>query len=86
MDVLYVVLIGVAAGWIAGQATKGRGFGFVGNLVVGILGAVIGGMLVPHLGFKTTSLLGQLIQATIGAIVLLFLLGFVFGKKRRRSR
>jgi len=86
VDVIYVVLIGVGAGWIAGQATKGRGFGFLGNLVVGILGAVIGGMLVPSLGFKATSLLGQLIQATIGAIVLLLLLGFVFGKKRRRRK
>ena len=86
MEALYVVLVGIAAGWIAGQVTKGGGFGLLGNLIVGILGAVIGGMLVPILGFKTTSLVGQLIQATIGAIVLLFLLGFVFGKKRRRRK
>ena len=84
--VVYVVLVGVAAGWIAGQLTKGRGFGLLGNLVIGILGAVIGGMLVPFLGFKTTSLVGQLIQATAGALLLLFLLGFVSGRKRRRRK
>ncbi|HEX5137148.1 MAG TPA: GlsB/YeaQ/YmgE family stress response membrane protein [Planctomycetota bacterium] len=84
MELVYVVLIGIAAGWIAGQMTKGRGFGLVGNLVIGVLGAVIGGMIVPLLGFKATSLLGQLIQATVGALLLLFLLGLASGKKRRR--
>jgi uncharacterized membrane protein YeaQ/YmgE (transglycosylase-associated protein family) len=86
MEVLYVVLIGVAAGWIAGQLTKGGGFGLVGNLVVGILGAILGGLLLPLIGLKAQGLVGQLIQATIGALVLLFLLGFVFGKKRRRRK
>jgi uncharacterized membrane protein YeaQ/YmgE (transglycosylase-associated protein family) len=86
MDVLYVVLIGIAAGWIAGQVTKGRGFGLLGNLVIGVLGAVIGGMVVPFVGFKTTSILGQLIQATVGALLLLFLLGLVAGKRRRRRK
>jgi len=86
MEVVYVVLIGIAAGWIAGQLTKGRGFGVLGNLVIGVLGAVIGGMIVPSLGFKTTSILGQLTQATVGALLLLFLLGLASGKRRRRRK
>jgi uncharacterized membrane protein YeaQ/YmgE (transglycosylase-associated protein family) len=84
MDVLYVVLIGIAAGWIAGQAMKGRGFGLVGNLIVGVLGAILGGFLLPLVGLKAQGLLGQLVQATVGALVLLFLLGLAFGRTRRR--
>jgi uncharacterized membrane protein YeaQ/YmgE (transglycosylase-associated protein family) len=86
MDVVYVVLIGIAAGWIAGQATKGRGFGLAGNLVVGVLGAILGAFLMPLLHLKPEGLVGQLVQATIGALVLLFLLGLVFRKKRRRRQ
>jgi uncharacterized membrane protein YeaQ/YmgE (transglycosylase-associated protein family) len=84
MEFVYIVLVGVAAGWIAGQLTKRKGFGFTGNLVVGVLGAVIGGILLPTLGLRATSLLGNLIQATVGALILLFLLGLVFKKRRRR--
>lgn len=52
MDIVYVLLIGVAAGWIAGQMTKGKGFGLVGNLIVGILpsGAAASGSEAPPHG------------------------------------
>jgi uncharacterized membrane protein YeaQ/YmgE (transglycosylase-associated protein family) len=84
MDFVYVLLVGVAAGWIAGQLTKQKGFGLLGNLIVGILGAIVGGFLLPAVGLKATGLLGFLVQATVGALVLLVLLSLVFRKPRRR--
>lgn len=82
--VVYVLLIGIAAGWLAGRLTKGKGFGLIGNLVIGIIGALVGGFLLPRVGLRATGLLGFLIQSTVGAVVLLLLLGLAFQKRRRR--
>jgi uncharacterized membrane protein YeaQ/YmgE (transglycosylase-associated protein family) len=72
------ILIGLAAGWLAGQVMKGGGFGVVGDIVVGVIGALIGGFLFQRSGaFAGSGLLGSLIVATIGAIVLLFLLRLI---------
>jgi uncharacterized membrane protein YeaQ/YmgE (transglycosylase-associated protein family) len=79
-DLIYFLLIGVAAGWLAGKLMEGRSFGLLGNLVVGVIGAFLGGFLFRLLGFLTIGLLGNLISATVGAIVLLFLLQ-KFGKR-----
>jgi uncharacterized membrane protein YeaQ/YmgE (transglycosylase-associated protein family) len=69
------LLIGLAAGWLAGQLMKGSGFGWVGDLIVGCIGALLGGFLLTELGlYLGGGLLGALITATIGAIVLLLLL------------
>lgn len=84
MDIVYVLLIGVAAGWIAGQMTKGKGFGLVGNLIVGILGALVGRFLLPLVGLRATGLVGLLVQATVGALILLVLLGFAFRRRGKR--
>ena len=72
MGYLWFILIGIAAGWLAGQFMKGGGFGLVGDLVVGVIGAFIGGWLFGVLGIAAGGLIGSLITATIGAIVLLF--------------
>lgn len=77
MDILWFLLIGLAAGFLAGMILKGRGFGFVGNLIVGVLGAVAGGFLFKLLGLATTNILGSLISATVGAIVVLLLVIFI---------
>jgi uncharacterized membrane protein YeaQ/YmgE (transglycosylase-associated protein family) len=70
---IWFLLIGLAAGWLAGQVMKGGGFGLVGDIVVGVIGALIGGLLFQRSGaFAGSGLLGSLIVATIGAIVLLF--------------
>ncbi len=75
MDFIYFLIIGAVAGWLAGQITKGRGFGILGNIVVGILGSIAGGFLVGLLGFYATGgLLPRLVTATLGAVILLFLL------------
>ena len=74
MSLLWFILIGVAAGWLAGQIMKGSGFGVGANLIIGVIGDILGGFLLGLLGFATTGLLGELITATLGAIVLLTLL------------
>ena len=77
---LWFILIGLAAGFLAGVVVKGHGFGLVGNLVVGVVGALLGGFLFGLLGLSTTGKVGQLVCAFVGAIVLLYLLRFVKGK------
>jgi uncharacterized membrane protein YeaQ/YmgE (transglycosylase-associated protein family) len=75
---LILLLIGAAAGFLAGIIVKGYGFGAVGNIVVGIVGAVFGGWLMPRLGlFAGGDVIGQIISATLGAVVLLVLISFV---------
>ncbi|MBK9386305.1 MAG: GlsB/YeaQ/YmgE family stress response membrane protein [Planctomycetes bacterium] len=82
MEFVWFALIGVCAGWLAGQVLKGSDFGLVGNLVIGVLGAILGGWLFGELGISAErSLLGALITAFVGAVVLLFLLGLVRSKK-----
>jgi len=81
MHYLYMALIGIAAGWLAGKIFKGSGFGLTGDLIVGVLGAIIGGLLFGILGFPLTNLVGKLISATVGAVLLLFLL-VKFGPRR----
>jgi uncharacterized membrane protein YeaQ/YmgE (transglycosylase-associated protein family) len=82
MEFVWFALIGVCAGWLAGQVLKGSDFGLVGNLVIGVLGAILGGWLFGVLGISAErSLLGALITAFVGAVVLLFLLGLVRPKR-----
>jgi uncharacterized membrane protein YeaQ/YmgE (transglycosylase-associated protein family) len=72
------ILIGLAAGWLAGQIVKGGGYGLVGDIIVGVIGAVIGGFLFQRSGaFAGSGLLGSLIVATIGAVILLFVLRLI---------
>jgi uncharacterized membrane protein YeaQ/YmgE (transglycosylase-associated protein family) len=71
MNILWFAIIGIVAGWLAGQIMKGRGFGLVGNLVVGVIGAIIGGHLAGVIGLGASGLLGALVIATLGAVVLL---------------
>lgn len=78
MSFLWFILIGLAAGWLAGQIMKGGGFGLVGDLVVGVIGALLGGWLFGALGiWPGGGLLGALIVATIGAIILIFLIRLI---------
>lgn len=77
MEFVWFALIGICAGWLAGQLTKGTGFGLVGDLIVGVIGAILGGFLFQLVGLGARGLLGQLIVATVGAVVLLVLLRFV---------
>lgn len=74
VDLLWFLLIGLCAGWLAGQIMKGGGFGLIGDLIVGVIGAMLGGMLFWLLGLTSNSTLGSLVTATVGAVLLLFIL------------
>ncbi len=71
---VYFLMIGLAAGWLAGKLMTDQSSSLVGNLAIGVIGAVLGGFIFPLVGLSTTGLLGSLICATAGAILLLFLL------------
>jgi uncharacterized membrane protein YeaQ/YmgE (transglycosylase-associated protein family) len=77
MNILGWLIIGLIAGWLAGEVMRGHGFGLVGNIIVGIVGAVLGGLLFGLLGFESTSAFGSLVTAFIGSVVLLLLVGMV---------
>lgn len=77
MDFLWFIIVGLIAGWLAGVIMKGGGFGVVGDIVVGIVGALIGGFVFGALGIGAGGLLGSIIVATVGAILLIFLLRLV---------
>jgi uncharacterized membrane protein YeaQ/YmgE (transglycosylase-associated protein family) len=74
MQFMWFILLGIAAGWLAGQVMKGGGYGLVGDLIVGVIGALLGGFLFGLLGISAGGLLGSLVTATVGAIVLIALL------------
>ena len=82
MNWLWFILIGIAAGFLAGAVVKGRGFGLIGNLIVGVIGAILGGFIFRLLGISANNLLGSLVCAFVGAVVLLFLLRFINGSKK----
>ena len=71
------IIIGAIAGWLAGVLVKGYGFGVLGNIVVGILGAGIAGILARSLNLYTELFAGNVVAATLGAVVLLLLIGLV---------
>ena len=71
-SLLVILFVGLVAGWLAGQIVRGTGFGIVGDLIVGILGAFIGSWLLPQLGIHLgTGMVSAIVNATIGAILLL---------------
>ncbi len=78
LETLIIFLaIGAIAGWLAGVIVKGYGFGLIGNMVVGVIGSFVGGWLMNYFGFAHGGALGLLAGATVGAVILLFLLRLV---------
>jgi len=74
---VWFLLIGLVAGWLAGRVMRGGGYGVVGDLVVGVIGALLGGWLFGLLGISTGGLIGALITAFVGAVVLIALLRLI---------
>ena len=78
MSLLWFLVVGLVAGWLAGVLVKGGGFGVLGDLVVGVIGAFLGGWLFSTLGASAGGgLLGSIMVATVGAVVLLFIVRLV---------
>jgi uncharacterized membrane protein YeaQ/YmgE (transglycosylase-associated protein family) len=79
-SLLVILVVGVIAGWLAGQIVRGSGFGLFGDLIVGIIGAFIGSWLLPRLGVHLgVGIIGAIFDATVGAIVLLLVVRLVRG-------
>ena len=73
MYMLWFLMVGLVAGWLAGKITKGSGFGALGDIVIGVIGAFIGGFLFRLVGISGGGTVGSVIVATIGAIVLVYI-------------
>jgi len=77
-SLLVILLIGAIAGWLAGQIVQGTGFGLLGDIIIGIVGAFIASWLFPQLGVRLgAGIVAAIIAATIGAIVLLVIVRLV---------
>ena len=77
-SLLVIILVGLIAGWLAGQIVKGGGFGLVGDIIVGLVGAIIGGWLLPAIGLPLGGgIVGAIITALIGAIILLVIVKLI---------
>jgi len=77
-SLLVILVVGIIAGWLAGQLMRGVGFGLIGDLVLGVIGAFIGSWLLPQLGIRLgIGIVSAIVNATIGAMLLLFVLGLV---------
>ena len=74
MEIIWFLLIGLIAGWLAGQIMRGGGYGVIGDIVVGIVGSLIGGFIFRLLGITAYGTLGAIVMAVIGAIVLIAVL------------
>jgi uncharacterized membrane protein YeaQ/YmgE (transglycosylase-associated protein family) len=73
-NLVWFLLIGLCAGWLAGRLMKGDGYGLFGDLALGVIGALLGGWLFGLLGIAAGGLLGALVTAVVGAVVLIALL------------
>ena len=76
-DLIYILFVGLAAGFLAGKIMKGKGYGLVGDLVVGLLGAIIGWWLAGMLGIGYHGILVSIIVALCGALLLLYIVRIV---------
>jgi len=86
-SLLIILVVGLVAGWLAGQIVQGTGFGPIGDLIIGVIGAFIGGWLLPQLGLQLGSgLVSAILCATIGALILLLIVRLVRGGNGWRAR
>jgi uncharacterized membrane protein YeaQ/YmgE (transglycosylase-associated protein family) len=67
---LGAIIIGLIAGWIAGKLMRGRGYGIIADIILGLIGAIIGNWIFTRLGIQTAGHLGFLAMATVGAVIL----------------
>lgn len=70
-------MIGAVAGWLAGTLMKGGGFGLLMNIVLGVVGALVGGSVFQFLGLSASGLIGSILTATVGAVVMLLGVGLI---------
>jgi len=69
-NVLIWIIVGLIAGWLTGLVVKGRGFGVLGDVIIGLLGGVLGGYIFGLVGVAPTSVLGQIVVSFVGGVLL----------------
>ncbi|HEY0982121.1 MULTISPECIES: GlsB/YeaQ/YmgE family stress response membrane protein [unclassified Schlesneria] len=74
MSIIWSLLVGIAAGWLSGQIMKGRGFGVLGNLIIGVIGSFVGSALFAVVGLSAYGIIGNLLMSTVGAVALIYIL------------
>lgn len=80
---LVILFVGLIAGWLAGKVVRGTGFGIIGDIVVGICGALVASFLFPKLGIRIgTGLVSEVVYSAIGAVILLLVVRLVRGGGR----
>ena len=81
--ILVILLVGLVAGWLAGKIVRGAGFGLIGDICIGIVGAFIASWLLPrlHIGLGV-GIVREIIDATIGAVILLLIVRLLSGRRR----
>ncbi|HEX9209429.1 putative membrane protein YeaQ/YmgE (transglycosylase-associated protein family) [Bradyrhizobium sp. LM6.10] len=80
---LVILFVGLVAGWLAGKVVRGTGFGIIGDIVVGIAGALVASFLFPKLGIHIgTGLISEIVYSAIGAVILLLVVRLVRGGGR----
>jgi uncharacterized membrane protein YeaQ/YmgE (transglycosylase-associated protein family) len=78
---LVILFVGLVAGWLAGKIVRGTGFGIIGDILVGICGALVASYLFPRLGFHLgTGLVSEILYSAIGAVVLLLIVRLLRGR------
>ena len=76
-SIILFLIIGLAAGWLASSIMRGGSLGLAGDLVIGVVGAMLGGWLFNLLGISLGGIFGSLVTALVGAIVLIYLLRLI---------
>ena len=77
-SILVILFVGLVAGWLAGKVVRGTGFGIIGDILVGIAGALVASLLFPKVGIHLGSgLLAKIVDSAIGAVVLLMIVRLV---------
>jgi uncharacterized membrane protein YeaQ/YmgE (transglycosylase-associated protein family) len=79
--IIVILFVGLVAGWLAGKIVRGTGFGIIGDILVGIAGALVASLLFPRLGIHLgTGLISEIIYSAIGAVVLLLIVRLLRGR------
>jgi uncharacterized membrane protein YeaQ/YmgE (transglycosylase-associated protein family) len=77
-SIIVILFVGLVAGWLAGQIVRGTGFGIIGDILVGIAGALVASLLFPKLGIRLGSgLVSEIIYSAIGAVILLLIVRLI---------
>jgi uncharacterized membrane protein YeaQ/YmgE (transglycosylase-associated protein family) len=82
-SIIVILFVGLVAGWLAGKIVRGTGFGIIGDILVGIAGALVASLLFPKVGIHLgTGLVSEIIYSAIGAVILLLIVRLVRGGGR----